>query len=52
MPQSGIDVHNQQRPPVETVAKVAGQGDPLGSKEVVVYLQPADKYRRLSHRLS
>ena len=34
MPQSGIDVHNQQRLPVRTVAKVAGHGDPLGSKEV------------------
>ena len=34
MPQSGIDVHNQQRPPVETVAKVVGHGYPLGSKEV------------------
>src|SRR6266568_4615363 len=34
LPQSGIDVHNQQRPPVETVAKVVGHGYPLGSKEV------------------
>ena len=34
MPQSGIDVHNQQRPPVETVAKVVGHGYPLESKAV------------------
>jgi hypothetical protein len=34
MPQSGIDVHNKQRPTVETVAKVVGHGYPIESKEV------------------
>ncbi len=34
MPQSSIDVHNKQRPTVETVAKVVGHGYPMGSKEV------------------
>ncbi len=34
MPQSGIDVHNKQRPTVETIAKVVGHGYPMGSKEV------------------
>src|SRR6266446_3735138 len=34
MPQSGIDVHNQQRPPVETVAKVVGHGYRMGSKGI------------------
>ena len=34
MPQSGLDVHNKQRPTVEMVAKVVGRGYPMGSKEV------------------
>ena len=34
MPQSGIDVHTKQRPTMEMVAKVVGQGYPMGSKEV------------------
>ena len=34
MPQSGIDVHNKQRPTAEAGAKVVGHGYPMGSKEV------------------
>jgi hypothetical protein len=34
MPQSGSDVHNKQRPTVETGAQVVGHGYPMESKEV------------------